>query len=169
LAERAGAVESIDRSKQIGVMGMRRGWIVALAVLVLVIVGLGVAGAVWGDSDWGRHGGDVVSRTVAQDGTETIVVREGHHGGFGFFPFGLFFFPLVILFWVFIFRALVFRGPWNGGYRGGPWGPGGPGAGNGSNGGPGWLDEWHRRAHSGDASEARDDRPNDQPPSPATS
>src|SRR5215204_6546833 len=153
-------------------MGMRRGWIAALAVLVLVIVGLGVAGAIWGDGDWGRHGSDVVSRTVSQDGTETIVVREGHHGGFGFFPFGLFFFPLVILFWVAIFRAFVFRGPWNGGYRGGPWGPGGPPAGNGGN-APSWFDDWHRRAHSGDANarpdDRADDRPNDQPPSPVTS
>jgi hypothetical protein len=126
---------------------MRRGWIVALAALVLVVIGIGVAGAVWGDGDWGRHGNEVVSRTVAQDGTETIVVREGHNGFF--FPFGLFLFPLVILFWVAVFRALVFRGPWG---RGGPWMQGGSPAGS----PPGWIEEWHRRAHQAPAG--------DQPP-----
>jgi hypothetical protein len=108
----------------------------ALAALVLLVVGIGVAGAVWGDGDWGRHGNDVVSRTVSQDGTETIVVREGHRG---FFPFWIFLFPLVIFFWIAVFRALVFRGPWGRG----PWTSGGPPA----NGAPAWFDEWHRRAH----------------------
>ena len=133
---------------------MRRGWIVALAALVLVVIGAGVAFAVWGDGDWGRHGNEVVSRTIAQDGTETIVVRESRGG---FFPFGLFLFPLVILFWVAVFRAFVFRGPWG---RGGPWMQGGPPADS----PPGWIEEWHRRAHGSDADAKSDDAP---PPSPA--
>ena len=116
---------------------MSRSWIVALAALVLLVVGIGVAGAVWGDGDWGRHGNEVVSRTVSADGTETIVVREGHHG---FFPFWIFLFPLVIFFWIAEFRALVFRGPWG---RGGPWTSGGPPVGE----SPRWLDDWHQRAH----------------------
>ena len=122
-----------------------RYWILA-GVLVL-LVGVGVAGAIWGDGDWGpdrdwdRDRGEVVTRTVAPDGTETIIVREdgGHRG---FFPFGIFLFPLVVFGLVLLVRALAFRGPWGGN---GPWTRGGPPAGN----PPGWFEEWHRRAHEG--------------------
>lgn len=112
-------------------------WI--LAGVLLLVVGVGVAGAIWGDGDWGpdRGGGEVVTRSVAADGTETIVIQEGHRG---FFPFGIFLFPLVLFGLVMLFRAFAFRGPWGGN---GPWTPGGPPAGN----APGWFDEWHRRAH----------------------
>ena len=116
-----------------------RYWIVA-GVLAL-IVGVGIAGAIWGDGDWGPHRDDVVTRSVAADGTETIVIQEGHRG---FFPFGIFLFPLVIFGSVLLFRALAFRGPWGGN---GPWTPGGPRAGN----PPGWFEEWHRRAHQEEA------------------
>jgi hypothetical protein len=118
--------------------GMRR-WL--LAGVVLLVVGIGVAGAIWGDGDWGPDRGEVVTRSIAADGTETIVVHEDHRG---FFPFGIFLFPLFIFGLVIFFRAIAFRGAWG---RNGPWMPGGPPAGN----APGWFDEWHRRAHSGEA------------------
>lgn len=118
---------------------MRR-WV--LAALVVAVVGFGVATVAFGAGDWGPDHHEVVTRSIAPDGTETIVVREGPRG---FFPFGLLLFPLVILFWIAVFRAFVFRGPW--GSRG-PWTWGGPPA----NEPPGWFDEWHRRAH-GDAAE----------------
>ena len=49
----------------------------------------------------------------------------GWHGywgwGWGFFPFG-FFGPLLLLaFWFFVVRALLWGGPWGRGGRGGPW------------------------------------------------
>jgi hypothetical protein len=118
---------------------MRR-WL--LAALVVAVVGIGVAAVVWGDGDWGPDRHEVVTRSVAPDGTETVVVREDGRGGF--FPFGIFLFPLVLLFWIAVFRAFVFRGPWG---RNGPWTRGGPPA----NEPPGWFDEWHRRAHGGSA------------------
>lgn len=140
--------------------GRNRVWMAALAALVLLVVGIGVACAVWGDSEWGRHSGEVVNRTIAEDGTETIVVRDGYRGGFWFFPFGLLFFPLVILFWVAIFRALAFRGPWGGGDRGGPGSTGGGAT-------PAWFDDWHRRAHGTDEN-GPSDRPGSGPTGPAT-
>jgi hypothetical protein len=105
-----------------------------LPVIVLAVIGLGIAGAIWGDGDWGHH--DVVTRSVSADGTETIVVHDGHGG---FFPFGFLIFPFGFFLFFWIFRAFAFRGRWGRG----PWGPGGPGAGS----NPGWFDEWHRRAH----------------------
>src|SRR4051794_15144766 len=96
-------------------------WI--LPVIVLAVIGLGIAGAIWGDGDWGPDRHDTVTRSVAQDGTETIVIQEGRHG---FFPFGFLIFPLGFFLILFTFRALAFRGRWGRG----PWGPGGPGAGS---------------------------------------
>jgi hypothetical protein len=59
--------------------------------------------------------------------------------GFGFFPF----FPfLFILFWFFIARGLFWRGAW----RGRMYGCGG---------GPTELDEWHRRAHAQEGTNAK--------------
>lgn len=114
-------------------------WIVAASIVA--VVGIGGALAFWDhDDDWGPDRGvDVITRTVAADGTETIVIREdGRH----FFPFGLFILPLVIFFTIFALRASAFRGH-SLGY--GPWMHGGPGVDD----LPGWFDEWHRRAHAG--------------------
>lgn len=132
---------------------MNRWMIAALAAVVVVVVAVGIGCGVWGDGDWGpNHNNEVVSRTVGQDGSETIVVREGRGG---FFPFGLLLFPLVVLFWVAIIRAFAFRGPWG---RGGPWVQGGPPAIE----PPGWFDEWHRRSHQPEVGEqpADADKPN---------
>jgi hypothetical protein len=111
------------------------------AALIVALIGIGAAFAVWHhDDDWGPRNGDVVTRSVAADGTETIVVHEGRDHGF--FPFGIFVFPLVIFLTIFALRGLAFRGH-SPGY--GPWMRSGSGAAD----TPGWFEEWHRRAHSG--------------------
>jgi hypothetical protein len=123
---------------------MRQRWIFA-AFLVLVIGGMVTAIAVLGpDRDWDRHNQVEVVR-VADDGTTTttgdtiVIERDGR----GFFPFGIFFFPLGLLF-VFLFFRFLFWGPRRGGpWHQGPWNGGPP---------PPWLDEWHRRQHQGQAS-----------------
>jgi len=78
------------------------------------------------------------SRMIAapQAGTPYVYVWP-RPWGFGFFPF----FPLLFLFLVFfIVRGLLWRGRWHGGgrYR--------------YDGVPPMFDEWHRRAHAGQAS-----------------
>lgn len=47
---------------------------------------------------------------VAAPGTTVPVVVWPRPWGFGFFPF----FPLMILFWIFVARALFWRGAWRG-------------------------------------------------------
>lgn len=85
-----------------------------------------------------------VAHGVAESGR--LLVQNGPNGtpvvafwprlwgfGFGFFPF----FPLLfILFWIFVVRALFWRGHWHRGY--GSWG---------SRGVPPAFEEWHRRMH----------------------
>ena len=115
---------------------MNRRWIVG-ALVLLVLAGGIAAAAVWGpDGRWDeRHDGIEVVRVVDEDGNatttdgETVVIARER----GFFPFGLFLFPLGVLFVILVVKFL-FWGP-----RGGPW-LGEPSA-------P-WLDEWHRRQHA---------------------
>ena len=64
-------------------------------------------------------------------GASTIIIERGGHG---FFPVGIFFIPLGILFFFAVLR--LFRGPRFGGP--GPW------HGNREE----WLNEWHRRQHA---------------------
>jgi hypothetical protein len=117
------------------------------AAVIVAAIGIVVGLGVWNhEGDWGPNH-EVVTRSVAADGTETIVIRED--GDRGFFPFGIFLFPLVIFFTIFALRGLAFRGH-SQGY--GPWMRGGPGATE----SPGWFEEWHRRAHSGMAPPAGD-------------
>ena len=52
--------------------------------------------------------------------------------------FGFGFFPLMILFWIFVIRGLFWRGRWGGGC----------GYGSRYGGVPPAFDEWHRRAHA---------------------
>jgi hypothetical protein len=106
-------------------------------VLVALLVGGGVAIGASIDGGWGRR--DVVVHAAEGTGTgQTVVVTE-HHGPHGFFPFGLLFVGLAVLLVVTLVRRGRGRGPWSGG---GPRGPGGD---------PAWLEDWHRRAHEGDA------------------
>ena len=95
----------------------------------LVVVG---AVAVIAYSVGAAHGGGYVEGT--RDG-----MRMYGHGGF-FFPF--LFFPLGLLLFFGVMRALFGRRRWRGDY-------GGYMRGYGPGGGPGRLEEWHRRAHEG--------------------
>jgi hypothetical protein len=117
---------------------MNRRWILG-AVVLLVLAGGIAAAAIWGpDGRWDdRHDGVEVVRVVDEDGNATttdgdtiVIARER-----GFFPFGLFLFPLGFLF-VILLVKLVFWGSRGGG---GPW-RGEPS--------PQWLEEWHRRQHA---------------------
>jgi hypothetical protein len=116
---------------------MRTRWIVG-ALVLLVLAGGVIAAAIWGpNGGWDdRHDRVEVVRVVDEDGTTTttdgntvVIARER-----GFFPFGLFLFPLGFLFVILLFKFL-FWGP----RGGGPW-RGEPSS--------QWLDEWHRRQHA---------------------
>jgi hypothetical protein len=115
------------------------------SLVALTLVGAGIAIGAGADGNWG-HGHDTVvvngGGTGAGNAGETIVVSDGHYHGFFFFPFGLLFFVLILFFVFSLFRR---------GGRGGPWRYGG--------GGPGWLDDWHRRAHERDATDVGDTGP----------
>jgi hypothetical protein len=103
-------------------------FLLALA-LAAALIGIGVA--LVRDS-----GDDDVTRIVGSDGQETIVVQDDDPQ---FFPLGLFLLPLLFFLTVGLFFAAL------GGRRCSGRGPGGPGA------VPGWVDDWHRRAHEGEA------------------
>ncbi len=126
---------------------MRRGWTIALAAIlaVVLLVGVGV-GAYHAGVDAGVTRG-------AEAGHVEVVGSPGYgygwHGGF-FFPFGFLFFPLVIVGVILLVRAAAGGPRWGRGW----YGPGyGPGGGRGA-----WSDEararfedrfddWHRRQH----------------------
>ena len=126
-----------------------------LTVLAVLIVGFFSAIWFWGDDDWGPDRHTEVARVVTVDGVETgntiVIERDGHRGGF--FPFGLFLVPLVVIGFFALMRAIFWR-PW---HPGGPGGfgasrmYGGPYGGDDSRGTPPWFAEWHRREHARDA------------------
>lgn len=115
--------------------------VVVGSLIALTLLGLGIAIGANADGQWGsRHDTVVVDDggTSAESSGQTIVVSDGHyHGFFFFFPFGLLFF-LLVLFLVFSLFKRGRRGPWRYG------------------GGSGWLDDWHRRAHERDMTDAGD-------------
>jgi hypothetical protein len=109
-------------------------------LVALALLGAGIAIGTGADGDWGRHHDAVVisGGSSATDGEQTVVVRDDHAPGFFFFPFGfLFFFLLLFLVISFVKRGRH-RGPWR----------------DGGGGGPAWLEDWHRRAHEHDATDA---------------
>ena len=114
-----------------------RGWVFAAILALVVIGGIVTVAAVTDHDGWDRHRDDEITRVVGADGQETIVIRDD---GRPFFPFGIFFIPLII----FLVFALMRGFFWRGG-RGGPWGNGDGPSGRGA---PGWFDEWHRQAHA---------------------
>ena len=126
-----------------------RRWIGALLIVVALIAG-GTAIGVGAYHAGFAHG-------LAQHASTSVVYAGG--AGFGFFPFGLFLFPLVF---ILLFAGLRFA---MGGRR--RWG--GPGWGDGPSGGHGpWggdprskIEEWHRREHEGGkvTPESRGDSP----------
>jgi hypothetical protein len=111
---------------------MRRwSWIVVLLVVVLAGIGIGV-----GAYHAGYDNGLVAS------GRATEVVRV--YGRGGFFPFGLFLFPLFFILVIFLLRAAFIGRRWGGS---GHWGPGHPDRGEWKSGGPSMFEDWHRRQH----------------------
>ena len=107
----------------------------ALLALALLGAGIGIGAAI--DGDWGPGRDAVVVHDAGTgDAGQTVVVTNGH--GPHFFPFAPLFVVLVIVLIVVLLR------------RGGR-GRGGWGRGNGGGGAPPWVEEWHRRAHEGDA------------------
>jgi hypothetical protein len=103
-------------------------------VVVAAIVGAGMYGYNLGIA----HG--IVERgaaAAAAPGTVPVVIWPRPWGfGFGFFPF----FPLLfILFWLFVARALFWRGAYGGAWRGRACGYGHV---------PPAFEEWHRQAHA---------------------
>lgn len=116
---------------------MRRGWVIAATILVvLALVGIGVGAY--------NAGLDTGIRRAADAGQVVEVVGPGYgwHGG-GFFPFGFILFPLFVI-GIFLLIGSAFRGPrgWGHGYRGpGPWGEEGRARFEDR------FDEWHRRQH----------------------
>ena len=126
---------------------MRRGWVIAATILVvLAVVGIGIGAYNAGIDEGIRRG--------AEAGQVVEVVGSGH----GFIPFGFFLFPLFVMGTI-LLVGKAFRGPR------GHWGHG-HGSGSGPGSGP-WSEEgrtrfedrardWHRRQHeevsSGEAS-----------------
>ncbi len=113
-------------------MNPRFRWLIGLlAIVLLAVVGvyaynLGVA---HGLAESGRL-------AAAGGGLPPIAWGPGPWGfGFWFFPF----WPLLVI----LFLIVLLRGPW---WRGGRFG-----AGCGGDGVPRAFDDWHRRAHAGEA------------------
>ena len=113
---------------------MRRGWAIALAVVVtLLLVGIGV-GAYNAGVDEG------IRRTADSSQVVQVVGGYGHRG---FFPFGLFLFPLFFIGLFFLIGGAFRRGPWGGPghHHGGPWSP------EGRSRFEERANEWHARQH----------------------
>src|SRR4051812_36020775 len=118
-------------------MGNRIGVKLVFAVLLMIAaIGAGMYGY-----DLGLAHGIAQSAAAAQTGAPSaapVMFYPRPWGfGFGFFPFAPLFF---IVFWILIFRGLLWRGSrWGRGY--------GYGYGCGYGGVPPAFEEWHRRAH----------------------
>jgi hypothetical protein len=103
------------------------GWVLVVALVVTVLVGIGAYNA--GVSEG-------VAQGLEEGGRSAELDRAfGPHRGFGFFPLGLLFVPLLFFGFFALMGALFGRGPRWGGP--GPWGGGGYGS----------FEEWHRRQH----------------------
>jgi len=121
-----------------------------------VLLAVAIVGALAAAGFYGYNLG--VARSIAESpaavaapaaGAPIVVYTRPYGFGVGFFPF----FPLLfIFFWVFVARALFWRGPrWGRGCGYGYYGGGVPPA----------FDEWHRRAHA-------QERPDASPSAPRT-
>jgi hypothetical protein len=115
----------------------RTRWIAVAILVVLVGVGIGVSA---------YHAGVTNGLAQAAAGTDVVrIVGPGYGYGWGFFPFGLFLFPL---FFFLIFGVL--RGALWGRRWGGPWNGGDDGPGHRHVGHDRWkagAEDWHRRQH----------------------
>jgi hypothetical protein len=114
---------------------MRRGWAIALALVVtLLLVGVGV-GAYHAGVNQGIH--------QAADSSQVVQVVGGYGWHGGFFPFGLFLFPLFLFGLFFLIGGAFRRGAWGGGpgHHHGPWSDEGRARFEQR------FDEWHTRQH----------------------
>jgi hypothetical protein len=112
---------------------MRRSGIGFAILSLLLAIGIGIGAYSIGY----HHGLDV-------NGSVEVVRYAGWHGG-GFFPFGLFLFPLFFIGVFVLLRGVFWRGGWGHHDHHGPWGYG-PGAPMGT-GGRDAFEDWHRRQH----------------------
>ena len=109
---------------------MRRFGIGFAILSLLLAIGIGVGAYSIGY----HHGLDV-------NGSVEVVRYAGWHAG-GFFPFGLFLFPLFFIGVFVLLRGAFWRGGWGHHDHHGPWGGGPMGAG-----GRDAFEDWHRRQH----------------------
>ena len=109
---------------------MRRFGIGFAILSLLLAIGIGVGAYSIGY----HHGLDV-------NGSVEVVRYAGWHAG-GFFPFGLFLFPLFFIGVFVLLRGAFWRGGWGHHDHHGPWGGGPMGTG-----GRDAFEEWHRRQH----------------------
>jgi hypothetical protein len=108
---------------------MRRG--IGIGVLLLLIL----AGIAIGVGAYNAG----FSQGLEESGRAGEVVRVIRPGG-GFFPFGLFLFPLFIIGIFAVMRGAFWRRRWDGSGHHGPMGWKGP---------PAIFEEWHRHQHEG--------------------
>lgn len=116
----------------------------AIALLAFSLVIATVATIAWA-TDWDGPDRDRTQtiRVVGEDGQplppDTTVIVEADRGWGPGFPFGLIFFPFVLLFGFFVLTRIASGGRgWNGGN--GPGGHRGPP--------PGWFEQMHQNAHT---------------------
>lgn len=109
---------------------MRRFGIGFAILSLLLAIGIGVGAYSIGY----HHGLDV-------NGSVEVVRYAGWHAG-GFFPFGLFLFPLFFIGVFVLLRGAFWRGGWGHHDHHGPWGGGPMGTG-----GRDAFEDWHRRQH----------------------
>ena len=124
---------------------MRRGYVIALAVFLLLAgIAIGVGA---------YHAGVVHGVATSASGEVVHVVGPAYGYGAGFFPFGLFLFPLFFFGLIFLVRGAFWGRRWYG-YgpdhpKNGAWG--GPGGGPAGGTGAARFEEWHRKQHEGAA------------------
>ena len=109
---------------------MRRSGMAFAILSLLLAIGVGIGAYNIGY----QHGLDV-------NGSVEIVRYAGWHAG-GFFPFGLFLFPLFFIGVFVLLRGAFWRGGWGHHDHHGPWGGGPMGTG-----GSDAFEDWHRRQH----------------------
>jgi hypothetical protein len=124
-----------DEERSEGGTEMRRGWAIAAAILVVLLtVGIAVGAYNAGLDEGVRRAAD----------SSQVVTVVGDRYGHGFFPFGFFLFPLLII-GTFLLIGRAFRGPR------GHWGHDhGPAYGPSEQGRARFEDkasDWHRRQH----------------------
>ena len=121
---------------------MRRAIAIGAVALLVVLVGTAI-----GVGAYNAGVSEGVSQGLARSGesVEVVgVVGRGYGPGFGFFPFGFFLFPLLVIGGLLLLRVAFWRGRWGSGYgpRGwggrGQWGPLGPWGLGGWQGDPQW-------------------------------